>query len=113
MTNIQPGGTAKINSTGDLMMDRDLGAHIGEVVEVVRVQKSGLIEVKTSAGLKAYPKRNLTPLKISSFSGIPPSRGKVVESVTVYPSNWGETSYAQALREFREHKSTPDDPLSS
>lgn len=60
----QPGDQVVVNGMGDLMMDRDLGMHIGQTVTVVKKTKSGLYQVQTHAGLKSYAKRNLQPERI-------------------------------------------------
>jgi hypothetical protein len=61
-SDLKAGDRVLINGKGDLMMDRDLGMHVGDVVRVVRQQKSGLCEVQTSDGVKAFPRRNLDKL---------------------------------------------------
>lgn len=58
----QPEDRVVINSHRDLMMDRNLGKHIGDTVSIVKKNKSGLYQVRTWDGLKSYPKYNLNPV---------------------------------------------------
>jgi hypothetical protein len=56
-------GRAHLNGAGDLMFDGEIKPYVYTDVEVIRVCKSGLYQIKTHDGtLLSVPKRNLTPL---------------------------------------------------
>lgn len=68
MTDLETGDCVLLNGWGDLAMDSELRPHIGNVLEVVRIAKSGLIVLKTEKGTISVPRRNLQLLKMSTFN---------------------------------------------
>jgi hypothetical protein len=54
---------AKVNAKNDLMCCGDVKHLIGEIVEVIKTTKSGLIQIKHQNELYSLPLKNLDEIK--------------------------------------------------
>lgn len=56
----------ELNGHGDLAMDGEICPYIGQLVEWVKLCKSGLIQIRTNdRKLFSVPQRNLTDIQVS------------------------------------------------
>jgi hypothetical protein len=84
MTPVKAGDVVLVNGDGDLAMDASIAPFIGEVLDVEKVAKSGLVVLTTPAGTISVPRRNLTILRISTFpstvgKGTPIKPGEAIQ----------------------------------
>jgi hypothetical protein len=84
MTPIRPADLVRVNNVGDLMMNSEVRPYVGEVLDVVKIAKSGLVVLAVPSGTISVPRTALTLLKMSSFSGMPASCKKVTGPVQVF-----------------------------